>query len=1032
MGNSGRSLIITFLVIVAILLLLLIGLLSYNIWVLGQDDLAEESATLYLVDSSIRMDEPLGDGDTTRLEAAQRFVSQSAIRLPESEIISVHIFGSGASQVGCDDTMLLVPLSAGNQNAVVDQVGGLQAVSDDAPLVKAALEALEELVETQPEFSGTVQLIIVTGGNGTCNDDLEQIVRTANFYGLELEIIFVPVNSNREAGEGITIPSILGAQEIAIVDEEGIESVIDLINSGATPVSLIITNPAEGDSTEEVGTPTPPILEIAEFTDTPTPLSTNTNTPVPTSTPLPPTATNEPENTPTIPALNPTQTPNGTPDATFTPTATATATATNTTIPTATATHTPTPVPNQPTATATNTNVPPPSPTNTSVPANTPTPVNTPSPQEPTISRIAVSDVIVNESVGTAFVVLTRRDVNSRSVLINYDTSNGTALAGQDYTAASGQVTWAANEGGEKSVVVQILDDQILESSESFNFTLSNPVNATFDNNTAVVTIQDNESGDILINPPLISVSESAGTTSAAITLNGQPSDTVSVNLSSSNPDLCRPTSPVTLNSSNWSSGVPIVITIVDDFDTNTVGVESCTIQTSASVSSDANFNGVNPVDITIRVIDNDAIYVDHTCSDSDNNSICDDGIRFRTIQSAIDNGFAAGALNIIVTTGPHTESGITVNKNINLTSSGNLVLQAAENVNAATGRIMTINSGISASVSNMILQNGSVSSGDGGAILADGDLTLNNVTFQNNRAADSGGAVSSSGQLSISSSQFANNNAGNCGGAVRIKDGSSANFNVVSFTSNQANAAGAVCVDGSFFHNNGNYSGNIATSNAGALLINSPDESEITNITFSNNRGAAGGAIYVNTGSALKIGGTTLSFNQSTTGSGGAIQTDGDLSVFNVTISGNQSGSGAAGVHNGGGIVNLYSATIAFNTSLAGTPSGTFGTMTLINSLLDANTGGDCSGSLDIFYSLIGSVPGSCTIDENGTVNQLGVSAGLASLTNNGGDTETHLPANPGPAIDTGSPDGGCLGFDQRGTGRPQGAGCDIGAVER
>ena len=40
-------------------------------------------------------------------------------------------------------------------------------------MVRAAIEALEELGETG--FTGSVQLIIITGGDGTCNDDLEQI-----------------------------------------------------------------------------------------------------------------------------------------------------------------------------------------------------------------------------------------------------------------------------------------------------------------------------------------------------------------------------------------------------------------------------------------------------------------------------------------------------------------------------------------------------------------------------------------------------------------------------------------------------------------------------------------------------------------------------------------------------------------------------------------------------------------------------------------------------------------------------------------
>ena len=67
----------------------LIGLLMYNILTWSRPD--QSSATIYLVDSSIRMAEPLGEGSTSRLEAAQQFVSQSAIRLSNSEIVSVHV-----------------------------------------------------------------------------------------------------------------------------------------------------------------------------------------------------------------------------------------------------------------------------------------------------------------------------------------------------------------------------------------------------------------------------------------------------------------------------------------------------------------------------------------------------------------------------------------------------------------------------------------------------------------------------------------------------------------------------------------------------------------------------------------------------------------------------------------------------------------------------------------------------------------------------------------------------------------------------
>lgn len=53
-----------------------------------------------------------------------------------------------------------------------------------------------------------------------------------------------------------------------------------------------------------------------------------------------------------------------------------------------------------------------------------------------------------------------------------------------------------------------------------------------------------------------------------------------------------------------------------------------------------------------------------------------------------------------------------------------------------------------------------------------------------------------------------------------------------------------------------------------------------------------------------------------------------------------------------------------------------------------------------------------------------------LGPLADNGGAAPTLLPGLDGPAIDAGD-ESVCIDFDQRGVSRPQGAGCDIGAVE-
>jgi hypothetical protein len=59
------------------------------------------------------------------------------------------------------------------------------------------------------------------------------------------------------------------------------------------------------------------------------------------------------------------------------------------------------------------------------------------------------------------------------------------------------------------------------------------------------------------------------------------------------------------------------------------------------------------------------------------------------------------------------------------------------------------------------------------------------------------------------------------------------------------------------------------------------------------------------------------------------------------------------------------------------------------------------------------------------------GVDPQLGGLADNGGPTDTRLPADTSPALDAAV---GCASsmIDQRGVARPIGSACDIGAVER
>jgi hypothetical protein len=93
---------------------------------------------------------------------------------------------------------------------------------------------------------------------------------------------------------------------------------------------------------------------------------------------------------------------------------------------------------------------------------------------------------------------------------------------------------------------------------------------------------------------------------------------------------------------------------------------------------------------------------------------------------------------------------------------------------------------------------------------------------------------------------------------------------------------------------------------------------------------------------------------------------------------------------------------------------------------------GGSAPASID--HSIVkgsgGSAAWNSTFGTDGGGN-LDVDPLLGALADNLGATSTMLPAAGSPAIDAGN-DASCPATDQRGVVRPQGAHCDIGAVER
>ena len=57
---------------------------------------------------------------------------------------------------------------------------------------------------------------------------------------------------------------------------------------------------------------------------------------------------------------------------------------------------------------------------------------------------------------------------------MDYATSDGTATAGADYTAASGTLSWPAGDLGERTISVPLTNDSQDEANETFRITMSN------------------------------------------------------------------------------------------------------------------------------------------------------------------------------------------------------------------------------------------------------------------------------------------------------------------------------------------------------------------------------------------------------------------------------------------------------------------------------------------------------------------------------------------------------------------------------
>ncbi len=108
---------------------------------------------------------------------------------------------------------------------------------------------------------------------------------------------------------------------------------------------------------------------------------------------------------------------------------------------------------------------------------------------------LTINNVTITETDGapqTMEFTVRLSAASGRTVTVNYATADQTAVAGRDYTAKSGTLTFTPGQTS-RTISITILNDLIAEPTETFAVKLSNPVNATLGVTQGIGTILDND-----------------------------------------------------------------------------------------------------------------------------------------------------------------------------------------------------------------------------------------------------------------------------------------------------------------------------------------------------------------------------------------------------------------------------------------------------------------------------------------------------------------------------------------------------------
>ena len=135
-------------------------------------------------------------------------------------------------------------------------------------------------------------------------------------------------------------------------------------------------------------------------------------------------------------------------------------------------------------------------------------------------AQLSIADAAASEADGELeFLVKADGLVKTgQTVTVIYETADGTATAGSDYTPDSGTLTFTSIDT-EETITVTVIDDTVDEPDETLAVNLSSPTNATIGDASAEGTIRDNDvsSTEITLTATPDRISEDDGATDLTV-----------------------------------------------------------------------------------------------------------------------------------------------------------------------------------------------------------------------------------------------------------------------------------------------------------------------------------------------------------------------------------------------------------------------------------------------------------------------------------------------------------------------------------